>query len=484
MTHTTFKLLYHVIQPPLDFRCFHTSKQRAVLWHYPRYLYLLFRCNVINSFINSPITVVRPILLPSFIIIVTTTTMFNNVRTRPASSFSTALKPRMDSLLLPGSPPAPATVGRFRVLRAILFIIFTVTSFILLHVILVRTGIFALPLPFSQLLAHHHHTLSVPGTTLSSRPIIQHRFTATTHPTASSTQQHQQQQQQPYLNQTRALEISKHDRHMVYIPSADVLLVTMAKAGSSTLYHWLYRGLTGLSGWDSTSCGGSHIHDKRSRCWKKVAMPLFSFTPSEQAAILFSSSSHTMRIAIQRNPFERLISAFKSKFTCQHDHFNTDVHERQKMVNGLLQSKAHNKTCLTISEFAQALKTFQETNPNALDSLDDHIKPQQFYFDDIDYDMILDVNHLSDISVLKPLVERLPYKHLAIVRHGLRKRHESGDQPLHIPDDAAAKLYAFALESKPGPVRFMSKEAMVEINAKERSQVLKHLYTNEPAANA
>lgn len=151
------------------------------------------------------------------------------------------------------------------------------------------------------------------------------------------------------------------------------------------------------------------------------------------------------------------------------------------MVNGLLQSKSHNKTCLTISEFAAALQTFQETNPNALESLDDHIKPQQFYFDDIHYDMILDVNHLSDISVLKPLVGRLPFKHLSNVRDGLRKRHESGDRPLHIPDDAAAKLYAFALESKLGPIRFMSKEALIEINGNERSEVLKHLYTNESA---
>lgn len=284
-------------------------------------------------------------------------------------------------------------------------------------------------------------------------------------------------------NETRLRQITQDNRNLVYLhPPVNIVLMTMAKAGTSTTWHWLYPGVTGKSKWDIRGCA-TYVHDIRSSCWKSYASYLYQLPIKKQWDLLTSSSSHPsnsatnsssngtttsdpnrpLRVAIQRNPFERIISSFKSKFTCEHERFGTDVHNRRTMVPILRRrcqvpnppANSEFADCMNITEFASALEQCRLRKNFDLELLDVHIKPQQFFFDEIDYDMIIDVNDLSDINVLRPIIDRIPEPNRQLVVNGPRIRHSSGLDQLNIPEAAAHLLYSYALESVPGKLKYI-----------------------------
>lgn len=258
------------------------------------------------------------------------------------------------------------------------------------------------------------------------------------------------------LNESRAVQMTENNRQMIYLHKADIMLTTLAKAGSSSLWHWLYRGVTGRERWISDDCD-LHVHDKKSNCWKGHASYLNMLSPSEQLRIL--TSDKTLRVALQREPYERIISAFKSKFTCENNRFSTDVHERDRLVT-VLRRRSHlpeGVPCMNISEFALALDICRQNvgrpgYPATLSALDDHIRPQEFFFDEIEYHIIIDVKHLSNVTIMQPIIDRVEFKDM--VKDGIPARHSSGAEVLVIPEDAATMLHTYALESKQGQIRF------------------------------
>lgn len=265
------------------------------------------------------------------------------------------------------------------------------------------------------------------------------------------------------LTESRVLQITDNNRNLVYLyPPVDMIVMTMAKAGTSTLWHWIYPGITGERKWDNEKCK-SYIHMMTAKCWTSYATNLNTLPLKKQKELLSRKSKMTtLKLAIQRNPYDRLISSFKSKFTCEHERFSTDTHDRAYMVPLLLKQAGiqSNQICMNITEFATALDLVKQNVKDSrnldilgLDILDSHIKPQQFYFDDIEYDMIIDVGDLSDESVMKPIVDRLPFKDS--VKNIPRRRHASGNDQLYIPEHAAKLLYSFALESTPGSYKYL-----------------------------
>lgn len=269
--------------------------------------------------------------------------------------------------------------------------------------------------------------------------------------------------QNPDLSESRVVQMTDNNRQMIYLHKADIMLTTLAKAGSSSLWHWLYRGVTGRERWIADDCD-LHVHDKTSNCWNGHASYLFSLSPSEQLKIL--TSDKTLRVALQREPYERIISAFKSKFTCEDKRFSTDVHERDRLVT-VLRRRSHlpeGVPCMNISEFALALDICRQNvgrrdYPANLSVLDDHIRPQEFFLEEIEYHMIIDVRHLSNVTVMQPIIDRVEFKDL--VKDGIPARHGSGAEVLVIPEDAATKLHTYALESKQGPIRFYSSNSTI-----------------------
>ncbi|CAN8066291.1 unnamed protein product [Agarophyton chilense] len=110
------------------------------------------------------------------------------------------------------------------------------------------------------------------------------------------------------------------------------------------------------------------------------------------------------------------------------------------------------KKCMNISEFAEALDLVREKKVVPLQQLDVHIRPQQLHFDYIPYDIIVDVKRLSNVSLLQPVVDRLPFGDL--VKEGIEHRHAVKRAELMIPEKTAKRLYLFASESDMGEERF------------------------------
>lgn len=126
-----------------------------------------------------------------------------------------------------------------------------------------------------------------------------------------------------------------------------------------------------------------------------------------------------------------MILEFKSKFTCEDESYKTDVHERDSMVKGLrMAAGLAGGNFLNVSVFADLLDPWRNIvgHPGysgSLSELDDDIRQQQFNFYGIDYDMILDVGHLSHKRVLQPLLKRPPFKYMCTDEKRMRREHAS-----------------------------------------------------------
>lgn len=140
------------------------------------------------------------------------------------------------------------------------------------------------------------------------------------------------------------------------LPAAKLLIVSMGKGGSTSLFNWLWIGVSGnASGLTYSFCGG-HPRNIHSACWLGKVVFLRDLPQSEMPRVL--SGTGTLRVAVQREPMARLLSAWKSKFACNVQRWGTDVKERERMVPQLLKQarmKSSKRSCLTLEEFARAL---------------------------------------------------------------------------------------------------------------------------------
>eukprot|EP00177_Eucheuma_denticulatum_P001301 GFKZ01002358.1.p1 GENE.GFKZ01002358.1~~GFKZ01002358.1.p1 ORF type:complete len:341 (+),score=37.20 GFKZ01002358.1:102-1025(+) len=261
------------------------------------------------------------------------------------------------------------------------------------------------------------------------------------------------------VSRARLLQIAREaHQDLVYLPEPDILIMTMAKGGTTTMWNWLYRGLTGREKFNMTECL-TYVQDVRSHCWAKQAIHFMNLTERDQWRVL--KGDRTLRVAVQRDPFERLVSSWKSKYACEADVYGTDVHNRDKMVPALLKQAemGYDAPCLSIEQFADALESARlraGVDAGWLSStrkMDVHIRPQDFFWGEIEYDMVLDVRDLGDVRRLKAILDRLPFRRLC--EEGLEHRHKSGGGELVIPEKAAAKLFRYAAQSKVGELKYI-----------------------------
>lgn len=259
-------------------------------------------------------------------------------------------------------------------------------------------------------------------------------------------------------SRARMLEITAENTDFSYLPKPDVLFMTMAKGGTTSTFNWLYYGMAGIK-YNRTGCE-TYVQDLRSPCWVPHAKYLFELPEDEQWRVL--TSSETLRVAIQRNPFERLVSSWKSKVSCDDEKYGTDLNNRVSMVPQLLKQGGmpeDPRQCLSIVEFAETLDAVRTnvgtpaTKLRSLRNLDVHFRPQEFYFDEVDYDIVLDVKDLGNTTYLKPIMERLPHNHLDKVQWGPTVYHASSGEDLQISERAAKLLHMFAMESKWGKTK-------------------------------
>lgn len=279
---------------------------------------------------------------------------------------------------------------------------------------------------------------------------------------------------QGLLSEARVHQITYKNKNIVYLhPPVDIILVTMPKSGTTTTFNWLYPGVSGKPSWDSAICKAI-AQEIRSSCWKPYASYLYDLPIKHQIELLthvsnsqslnIRKATQTLRVAIQRNPYDRLVSSFKSKFTCGTGiEFNTDLYDRRKLVPSLRRRckvpspprDSEFSYCVNISEFAMVLDQCRTRKDVHVENLDQHIRPQQFFFNEIDYDMVIDVTDLSDASILKPIIDRIPKQNRFLVENGAPHLRSSGTEQLNIPEKAARMLHSFALQSFPGKYKYL-----------------------------
>ena len=237
-----------------------------------------------------------------------------------------------------------------------------------------------------------------------------------------------------------------HDSDLVYISHGNILITTTAKAGSTTLWTCLHKGITGEPHF---ACNNeTYIQNFNSPCWNyQVEYPL-RMSSKERWRIVHDPN--VFRIAITRDPFQRLLSAWKSKVACDSDEYGTDVIDRDIIVPIMLnQAGLSNDTnCLSLAAFANVLERVRIMYIKGdfeIRFLNKHFRPQEYFFDHIDYDIIMDVDQLSNRSMLEPLVRRLKFPHL--LEEAPSFLHRSKKQ-LHIHEDVAMLLYRFAALSE------------------------------------
>lgn len=247
--------------------------------------------------------------------------------------------------------------------------------------------------------------------------------------------------------------ITKYADQFIYIREPKILLYFLLKGGSRALLGWLYEAVVGDGPWSDTFCQ-TYIQDIHSTCWSGHAFFMSELDPITRLRIL--TSDDVLRVAIQRDPYQRLVSAFKGKYACGREVFKGDPSN-----SSVLQLREQSKIrlarpdCMTISEFAQALRTLRTkghlngiTQPKFAEG---HVRIQLLHDQEIDYDLVLDPRYFKYPKHLKLLYDRLPFKHL--VKPLVSVQHASTDTQLQIPPQDDAELKAYAQLSKPIKLR-------------------------------
>lgn len=263
-------------------------------------------------------------------------------------------------------------------------------------------------------------------------------------------------------NSSRLSEIVEGNAVLTYLPGPDILLATMARAGSRMIWKSLCIGLLGNK-WINFA---DYMYDKSQPCWGGRAVPVSRLSEPDLWRVL--TGPDTLRVAVQRDPYARLISAFKSKYSCEAERFGTDAADRDNKVRSLCHhanlslpsAGTRRDPCMTVSEFATALDRLRENagQPGFVPSLryiDHNILPQEYFLDEIEYHLVLDVSDWMDRVKTAPILDRL--KHADVLRKHRANidTRSSGDEVL-IPEKAATSLHRFALLSKTGKLKYMT----------------------------
>lgn len=245
-------------------------------------------------------------------------------------------------------------------------------------------------------------------------------------------------------------EVFYNTSDFAYIPEAKVFLTTTAKAGSTTFLTWLHKGVTGKPNADA--CNSTYVQDFRNPCWEGKVIHPFNMTNDERWKMIHSPD--VLRVAVTRNPFERIISAWKSKAACDSDDFGTDVRDRDIIVPIMLRQAQMKKaaTCLSITSFADVLdrlRRMSEQRVFKMKYLNKHFRPQECHFDLINYDIIIDVKMLESMTALQPVIDRMPFADLLteppMTLHASRPSYQTLSEP------TAIRFYKFALLTEPFP---------------------------------
>lgn len=245
------------------------------------------------------------------------------------------------------------------------------------------------------------------------------------------------------LNEDPVFLLTDLNHEILYIERPKILLILTLKAGTAALMTWLYRGVTGRPAWDREGCQ-TYVQNLSSPCWQGHAHFLYDL-PLATRWDLFTKDD-VMRVSLQREPYDRLISAYKSKYTCESEKFLSDTnipfaHHLRKQAR-----VAPGQPCMELREFAMILDRLRiydgDKGISKVSWIESHIRPIDLRTDIIDYDVVLDSRYLIHPESVSLLFERLPFKDT--IPPYVPDDHTSGEAHLDVPDDVERSLRAFA----------------------------------------
>eukprot|EP00928_Gymnodinium_smaydae_P100667 TRINITY_DN9929_c0_g1_i2.p2 TRINITY_DN9929_c0_g1~~TRINITY_DN9929_c0_g1_i2.p2 ORF type:complete len:257 (-),score=30.92 TRINITY_DN9929_c0_g1_i2:82-852(-) len=152
------------------------------------------------------------------------------------------------------------------------------------------------------------------------------------------------------------------------MPDANVVLCGCGKCGTTTLYEYVFEQKFGHK-WNFT--GPPWLQNVFSPRWQGQ----FSYVRDAQAQKDIMESAFSF--ALVRDPRERLVSAWKSKLSCDEAKFGVDAPDRSRLVPHLLtlaNLPPSETACLSLNEFLGALKEIRRLGRSRF--LDNHFLPQ------------------------------------------------------------------------------------------------------------
>lgn len=242
-----------------------------------------------------------------------------------------------------------------------------------------------------------------------------------------------------------------------FIPSLNTVVYSMAKGGSTSIWRDMYIGITGNT-WGGTRNCSMVIQEPESSCWKSLVRSMTFYDIEERQRIL--SDPAVFKVAIIRHPFERLISSFKDKFMCNGKAEDSSyVPTKAFFVNKLRKITGRqtedNSTCIDIKEFTDMIDIARlnvEQGKYSVDQIESHIRPQHYFLEEIDFDVVLDVKQWKSNYTVNSLAHKMPHKQLfedAILKND-QFRHSNSHISLSFSEHDALKLFNFAALSSYG----------------------------------
>lgn len=201
---------------------------------------------------------------------------------------------------------------------------------------------------------------------------------------------------------------------------------------------WMFRGVMGRD------FDGAGLHNIKGEQWNGSAVYLRSLDMEQKKQVL--NGSHTLRVAVWRDPYERLLSAWKSKFSCDNKRYGSDYEDRMRIVPQLSKLVGlKTETCMNISQYAHTLDVLRDkliSKDIDVSAVNSHIRPAHYLFDVIKYDLLLDVRDISRPDKVERIVERFRYKDGML--GGAPRLHASTGGDVEIGKEDAEKIAKFA----------------------------------------
>lgn len=236
--------------------------------------------------------------------------------------------------------------------------------------------------------------------------------------------------------------LNSHADDIWYFPNYKLLVVCADIPVRPTLLAWLATGLSGRP-----------IHTSDDTVTSILAN---HSTPLPTSSI----PSNVLKVSVYMNSYMRLIKAFKKHYACPLNSktiTNDNDQDKDKLSRPAVlalrnAAQVAGAGCMNISSFAEGLTA--AVRHGVAHELDSWIRPQIGNGLAVGFDLVLDMDDVTEEWIMKPVRQRLPYGERMGSGSRMSMEVEEDEDVVLIPEKTASRLHAFAAVTSVGPVRY------------------------------